>query len=276
MTRVLMMVALALALAGCGSTRRVTVEVVTEDRAPLRLGVPQADEPARVRAQFAPLLEHLSETLGRKVELSITPTYKSVGWLLEQGKIELAWYSGVAFARVSKTHPSIPLARGLRFGRATYLGWLVVRADSPIQGVADLKGKRLAYVDPEAGSGFVAVNQILLDAGLSPGADLAEATFTYSHQESLQGVASGKYDAAGVFENAPEIYKTVVNPSTFRLLAQSQPLPNDVVACSPDLDPKLRDAIKRALLTMADSPKGQRRLAAMYTYGALDGFIEVR
>lgn len=276
MMRAGLLVLLAFLLTGCGPARRVTVEVETEAQAPLRLGVPQADEPVRVRAQFAPLIEHLSEALHRKVELVITPTYKSVGWLLEQGKIELAWYSGVAFARVTRTHPSIPLARGLRFGRATYLGWLVVRADSPIQGVADLKGKRLAYVDPEAGSGFVAVNQILLDAGVSPGADIAEATFTYSHQESLMGVASGKYDAAGVFENAPEIYKSVVKPSDFRLLAQSQPLPNDVVACSPELDPGLREAVKRALLTMADTPVGQRRLAAMYTYGALDGFIEVR
>ncbi len=120
------------------------------------------------------------------------------------------------------------------------------------------------------------MNQILLDAGISPGADLAEATFTYSHQESLKGVAEGRYDAAGVFENAPEIYKNVMDPKQFRLLAQSLPLPNDVVACSPNLDPALRESVKRILLTMADVPAGQKRLAAMYTYGALDGFIEVR
>ena len=263
-------------LTGCRSADRVEVEVETEERAPLRLGVPMADDEAKLQAQYGPLLAHLSEGLGRKLELVTSHSYKSVGWLLEQSKIELAWFSGVAFLRVNRTHPAVPLARTIRFGRTTYLGWIVVKADSPIKTVRDLRGKRLAYVDPESGSGFVAPNQILLDAGLNPAADLAEASFTYGHLESLKGLADGRFDAAGVFEGAMSVYQDKLDPKLFRVLAESSPLPNDVVACSPQFDAGLQAKVKHLLLTMADSPQGKERLKAMYTYGALDGFTDVK
>jgi phosphonate transport system substrate-binding protein len=272
----LTLAAAALALAGCGRTERLVIEVVTEDQAPLRLGVPLAEDPARVRAQYEPLTVYLAKRLGRSVDLVVSPTYKSVGWLLEQGKIELAWLSGVAFTRVSRAYPAVALARAVRRGTTTYQGVLVVPAGSPARTVADLRGKRLAYVDPASGSGFLAANQMLLDAGLSPGADLAECGFTYGHLESLKLLASGRYDAAAVFDRALEVYAGAIDTSKFRVLALSSPLANDVVACSPNLDATLRERIRKLLLEMKETPDGKKGLAEMSTYGSLDGYVEVK
>jgi phosphonate transport system substrate-binding protein len=273
----LLVLVLVLAAPGCRSgERRVDVQVVTEDQAPLRLGVPLADEPVKIRRQYQPLTAYLARGLSRKVDLVLSSTYKSVGWLLEQGKIELAWFSGVAFSRVSRIHPAHALARAVRRGKTTYVGLIVVRASSPIASLKDLRGKRLAYVDPASGSGFWAANQILLDAGLSPGADLASAAFTYGHLESLKAVRDGRYDAAAVFEGALSVYRGAIDPGDFRELARSRPLANDVVACSLTLAPALKERVRRLLLDMASTPEGRRGLAEMSTYGSLDAFVAVQ
>lgn len=263
----------ALAASGCGGSARLTVEVETESEAPLRLGVPMADDPARLREAYRPLVDHLARGLGRPVELVVSPTYKSVGWLLAQGKADLAWFSGVAHARVSRTHAAVALARAVRRGRTTYVGELVVLADAKVERVEDLKGKRLAYVDPESGSGFFAANQILLDAGLTPGANLAETGFTYGHRKSLEQLAAGRYDAAAVFEGALEVYAPHFPPGKFRVLARSRELANDVVACSPEMDAKQQARVQRLLLDMAKTAAGREALNKLWTYGGLDGFV---
>lgn len=261
-------------MVGCHHDREVALEISTGTEAPLRLGVPQAEDRESLRREFAPLMEAIARGAGRPVELVDAPTYRSVGWLLEQGEIDLAWFSGVAFEEVSRLHPATALVRASRRDLTTYVGELVVPAGSPVLRVRDLKGRRLAYVDPESGSGFVAANQMLLDAGISPGADLARTGFTYSHRESLRAVLSGRFDAAAVFEGALELYTTDIPPGSFRVLARSDPLPNDVVACSPGFDPVLRGRIARALLEMSRTASGRSELARTMTYGGLDGFVE--
>lgn len=257
---------------GCTRPARLAVELQTVDAATVRLGVPMAGDTRELLSQYAPLIQVLERGLGREVELVTAPSYRSVGWLLEQGKIDLAWFSGVAFERVSRTYPAQALARVVRRGRTSYVAELIVRSDPAIESVEDLRGRRLAYVDPESGSGYVAPNQILLDAGVSPGGDLAGTRFTYSHRMSLEGLVQGRFDAAAVFEGALDLHHPDLRTGSLRVLARSRPLPNDVVACSPRADKQFRDRVQGLLLGMAGTIEGRRGLRSMSTYGGLDGF----
>jgi len=77
-----------------------------------------------------------------------------------------------------------------------YSSALVVRRDDPAEGVADLAGRRAAVNSTDSLSGFVALQEALRAAGLSP--DLSEALRTGAHRASVTAVAAGEADFAAI------------------------------------------------------------------------------
>ena len=259
---------LALSTAGCRDD--VVVHVRTEEQAPLKLGLALNGDEDEVRAQYAPLARWLGDKLAREVVLAPDSSYRAVGWSLQQGRVDLAWLSGTAFRAAGG---GTALATAVRGGSTTYRGVILVKSTAAIRTVKDLAGKRMAYVDRSSGSGYLATNLMLLSAGLSPGVDLAATTFTYSHLESLRALDAGECDAAGVFENAPQAYAPRVDPTHFRVLATSGPLPNDVLAASPALDAATATRIAKLVCGLAGDPQASAVLRALDPSGRMDGFV---
>lgn len=262
----------ALLLAGCVRSDRLRVDVEIASMAPLRLGVPHAGDPAGTREAWLPLAGHLGRGLARPVEFVLAPTQRAASALLSQGKVDLAWLPGVAFARLTRGFPAVALARAVRGGRTTHAGELVVLAASAVRRVEDLKGCRLAYVAPDSGSGFLAANQLLLDAGLTPGGDLAATIFTYGHLGSLKALAAGACDAAAVFEGATGVHAGSFPPGTFRSIGRSRELPNDVVACARDLEAGQQERLRALLFGLARTGPGRAALDRLRTHGGVDHF----
>jgi len=261
------MLPLALLLSGCAPVQRLAVEVTTDEHAPVRLGVLPSDSEANLRRKYQPVTAYLSAGLSRPVELVIATTYDSVGELLDQGKVELAWLSGVSFLREQRRHRLAPLAAVSRRGKTTYHGVIVARAGSGIHSLADLKGKRFAYVDRDSGSGFLAPNRMFAAAGLDPLHDLAQVRFTYSHGESIRCVRAGEVDAAAVHEGAAE--------PGLEVIATSGPLEPDIVVAAGQAPPELRDRAARLFLEMTKTPEGKKTLEALHPFDPVDGFVAV-
>src|SRR5205085_1620028 len=129
-------------------------------------------------------------------------------------------------------------------------------ATSPIRTVADLKGKRFAYIDRDSGSGFLAPNRVFQAASLDPLHDLAQVEFTYSHSVSVKHVQSGVVDAAAIHEGALEAARNV--PPALRVIATSEPLDPDVIVAAANLPPDLRESALKLLLEMNRTPEGQQ------------------
>src|SRR3546814_10214553 len=75
---------------------------------------------------------------------------------------------------------------------------IIVQADGPIQSVADLKGRKVAFTAPTSNSGFKAPSALLKsEFGLDPEKDFT-AEFSGKHDNSVLGVANKDYDAAAI------------------------------------------------------------------------------
>lgn len=262
----------ALTVAGCAPVRRLNVKAVTDQETPLRFGVLPTDDVAGLRQRFTPLAEYLGRGLGRAAVVVVSPEYESLGAMVDQDKADVGWFSGVIYPRASSKHNLVPIAQSVLGGDATYRGIIVVRADSPLRSVQELRGGRFAFVDRESGSGFVAPCRTLLRAGLSPLADLGSVSFTYSHFVSARGVIDGQYDAAALYEQAPQAFKDRLDPTKLRVLTRTEPVQKDVVACSARATPEFRNKLWSLLESLTKSPEGLAALKVLERYNLIDGF----
>lgn len=110
-------------------------------------------------------------------------------------------------------------------GAGAYYSVLVVREDNPAQGLADLSGGTLAVNDRMSQSGHAAVLHALSQVTDNP-AFFEQTLVTGAHRASIQAVAAGKADIAGIDAVTWELAKRY-EPAVrdLRVLARTEPTP---------------------------------------------------
>ncbi len=152
----------------------------------------------------------------------------------------------------------------LRRGRTDYHGVIVVQADEPIEGLADLEGAPLAFVERYSTSGFVYPARLLRDAGVQP-----KPVFAGAHDRALALLRDGKVAAAATYRAA------VVEDPSLRIVAKTHPIPNEPVFFRKGLEPHKRDRFVEALMAFSETPGGKQvldRIAGIEGFRRIDDF----
>ena len=201
------------------------------------------DTPSRIYARFRPLTLYLGGVLGYPLRLVIARTYDEQIEMIASGRAEFAYLGPTPYVRARELGPVQILAGESEGGRAFYQSALVVRADSPVQKVADLAGKRVAFGAEISMSSAVAPKLILAQAGLNK-SHLADVAYLDRHERVALAVLHGDFDAGGLRLDIAKAYL----PRGLRLLATSQPLPPHVIAAAPRIAPDEAQRVAHALL----------------------------
>jgi phosphonate transport system substrate-binding protein len=241
------------------------------DLAPLRVAVAAVISPQGTIDSYSALLSYLGARVGRPVELIQRRTYLEVNELVEQGEVDLAFVCTSSYVEGSDSFGMELLAALQVDGEAVYYSLLIVPADSPYQGMADLKGKVFAFTDPISLSGRMYPTFLVLQTGLTPESFFSRIFFTYSHDSAISAVANKVADGAAVdslvyqfaIERDPELAQKT------RVIHQSPPFGIPPVVVSPALRPQLKAELQNILLTMDRDPQGQLALQAI----GVDRFI---
>lgn len=223
------------------------------------------DTPSRIYARFRPLTLYLGGVLGRPLRLVIAQTYDEQIGMIASGSADYAYLGPTPYVRARDRAPVEILAGESEGGQAFYQSALVVRADSSIERVADLAGKRVAFGDEISMSSAVAPKLILAQAGLKR-TDLAGITHLDRHERVALAVLHGDFDAGGLRLDIAKSYL----PRGLRILATSQPLPPHVIAASPRVTPE--DARKVRMALLHPDPSGREAMRAL---GPGVGFVGV-
>lgn len=134
-------------------------------------------------------------------------------------------------------------------GNYGYTMKLIVPADSKIEKVEDLRGKRVTFTRPRSNSGYKAALALLLDEhDMQPERDYKWG-FSYGHENSIQGIADGKFEAAAVASDILErmVAAGEIEKDSFHVIHESKPFPPGVLGYAYNLKPELRDAIREAV-----------------------------
>src|SRR3989442_6301532 len=128
---------------------------------------PVLSEP-EMRAEFEPLMTYLADAIGQKVTLYLAKDYGDLRTQMENGSVDIGSFSPFAYVDAAKGGKIRIIAQSIIEGSATYRGIIVTRKDSGLKSIADLKGKRFAFVDPKSASGYVYPRALLIEAGINP------------------------------------------------------------------------------------------------------------
>ncbi len=255
-----------------GSVELIKLEPVIEDTQPLLLGVIPYIQPKILKNHMSPVYEYLSQKIGRPVCLNTVSDYESLAKLLEMGKIQLAWFSHASYTELKKNNKWEVLCRPYKDNGVVYNGQIIARQDSGIEKISDLKGKTFAYVDRFSGSGFFFPNRLFAKNGIKPLEFFSNVVFTHSHIVSIEGVLKGDFDAASVF-STDLLVKNSDGGKQIKIIALTEPIPNDPLVVRSDMEAGLKEKIKNAMLKMDSDPDGKAYIDRLIKQRGYEKFV---
>ncbi|HNX76314.1 MAG TPA: phosphate/phosphite/phosphonate ABC transporter substrate-binding protein [Candidatus Rifleibacterium sp.] len=195
-----------------------------------------------------PLLSFLKkETGAQEVRLvSNRKDYASVLDALARGNIDFAWVGPTAYLARRDKDKLMPVAKA-KFGtRTEYRGVFIALANGKVQGLEDIKGVTVGFVDPESASGYLYPLYLLFRLKINPYKD-SRVAFLHNHDNVVRAVLAGKVDVGACLEAtltslAPELQKKLI------VLAKTNDIPSDVIVCRQDCPLNLRESFLKALL----------------------------
>jgi len=193
--------------------------------ADIKMGVFPRRSTAATNKIFKPLADELSKALGEPVQLIIAKNFKYFWRGIEDNEYDLVHYNQYHYLLSHKNFGYKVIAVNEEFGNNKISGSLIVRKDSGIKKVADLKGKTILFGGSEKAMGsYIAPISILKKAGLLAGRD-----YTVSFSKNPPGAAIGVFNnaanAAGVGNVILKVkgVQKKIDVSQMKVLAESKP-----------------------------------------------------
>ncbi len=233
----------------------------------LVIAVQPTNTPDQLSADAHDLERFLTDRLGRPVEVVFPTTYAGVIEALRFGHAHAAFMSAWPLALAERRAGSdVVLAevREVVIGTEKreepfYFSYWVVRPDSPIQKLDDLRGKRVAFPSPLSTSGYVAPLARALELGLvapaaagreaDPKSFFGDVFFAGGYAQGWEALKSGQVDATVIAGDVSEsLYRDVL--ANTRVIEQQGPIPSHGVAVAKALDPESRQRLVEALMAL--------------------------
>jgi len=228
----------------------------------LIFGVHPLHNPKRLFEVYQPLVDHLNNHLDNvKIKLEASRNYAAYNKKL------FARHFDFSLPNPYQTVQS--LNHGYKvFGKMgddeKFRGLILVRMDSDIKEVQDLKGKNVSYPAPTALAATMMPQWYLHINGINVTKDIKNS-YVGSQESSIMNVYLGKSAASSTWPLAwnmfikerPEILEKV------KIMWETKSLPNNGLVVKEELDEKIIQQVSTILFNLQSHPEGQELLESM-------------
>ncbi|WP_433745629.1 phosphate/phosphite/phosphonate ABC transporter substrate-binding protein [Falsibacillus pallidus] len=232
-----------------------------------------------LEAKAKPLEKLLSDKLGIPVHVSVSTDYNTVVEAMGSKKVDVGFLPPTTYVLAHEQGVADVLLQAQRFGVNDedgtptkdlvdfYKSMVIVKKDSDIKSIEDLKGKKMGWQNVTSSAGYVWPAVELKKAGLDPEKDVQGVTLK-GHDTAVLAVLNGDVDAAATFQDARNIVKKDA-PDVFdktRVLFFTKPIPNDTISVRPDLTKEWKDKIADAFISLGKDEKGHQIISEIYSH----------
>ncbi len=263
-----------------------------EDLKEFRIGILGGENEADRLRNFQCMVDKLPAVLGvEKVSLFPAADYDGVVQGLLGGTLDYAELGASAFAKVylEKADAVEPILTTVQTDGSTgYYSIMVAKKDSGIKTLADLKGKKLGFADPDSTSGYLIPSVTLpKDLGGVPVKDyFSETGFGGGHENLVLEVLKGTFDAgttwgSGVGEFSEGyssgnlrkmVDKGVLDMDDLTEIWKSPLIPNGPIVVRTSLNADMKAKFKDFMVNL---PKTDAACFSAIQGGDFTGFTEV-
>lgn len=244
----------------------------------LRVGFVPAEDAQQVMQNAQPIVEVLRKRLDMEVQPFVATDYTGVVEALRVNKLDIAFLTPASYVLAKNEANVRVLLKSERKGIPFYYAAIIVRADSGIGSLEELRGRTFAFGDSLSTTGNVIPRQMLRERGIDPARDFKQVLFSGGHDATVLAVLNGKVDAGATYANSPDgsdtawmrYLKDETEAKKIRAIAFSKPIPADNLVASERLDGELAAKIEQIFIDLSRDPEGKKMLRELYQ---IDGFV---
>ncbi len=207
-----------------------------------------------IHRRISPLADYLQTATGLTIRPVLVPTFARYRKQLASG-IDIGYENPYIYALASADHEVVAMAeKGKDNDR--FRGIIIVRSDSPVKTLAQLRGKTIAIVGFTSAGGYLSQKLTLQEHGLAVRKECRVEEAPDNKQENvILAVYTGDADAGFIRESALHRVDNYVPPAAIRVLAATAWLPNWALSVRRSMPAEDREKITKALLELPpDSP----------------------
>lgn len=191
--------------------------------ADVTMGVFPRRGPSDTMSAFTPLQEHLAAVLAEKVELRVFKDFNAFEKALASRELDIVHLNQLHYIEAKALGYRV-FARNIEDGSDMIIGALLVRKDSPVKTLQDLKGKKILFGgNAKAMQAYIAPSYLLREAGLKEGVDYT-SEFAKNPPSAFLAVAAGAADAGGGATVLLKLKEVQPVAGELRILAATDPL----------------------------------------------------
>lgn len=237
-----------------------------------------------IQAKAKPLEKLLKKELGIPVHVTISTDYNTVVEAMGSGKVDMGFLPPDPYVQAHKQYGAKVILQSQRYGINDkkndgsdtdklvdyYRALVVVKKDSGIKNVKDLKGKKIAVQNPTSDAGYIFPVVDLKKKGMNvvKNSDLVTVK---GHDQGVISVVNGDTDAAFVFDDARNLVKED-NPDAFkdtRVLKYTTKIPNDTITLRKGVSKADSKTIQKAMIKVSKTDKGKKVMKDVYSWAGV-------
>jgi phosphate/phosphite/phosphonate ABC transporter binding protein len=219
--------------------------------AELKLGLLPRLSATEMTTMFTPLAEYLSRETGEKVRLVIPKDFDAFKALVSSGQVDMGFANPLVYVQLKKKDSSLdPLGLASEKSGTKFRGIIIVRKDSGIEKVSDLKGKKLIFVEEDSAAGHIFQMLTLSKAGLDVKKDFTKLPFAKKHTNVAMAVFNKAADAGAIREDDLDKMKEVVDLAQIKIVAYTDYYPNWPLFSTKSMNKAAAEKVKAALLKL--------------------------
>ncbi|WP_436878991.1 phosphate/phosphite/phosphonate ABC transporter substrate-binding protein [Mammaliicoccus sciuri] len=236
-----------------------------------------------LEAKAKPLEKLLSKELDIPVKVSVSTNYNTIVEAMKSKKVDVGFLPPTAYTLAHDQKAADVLLQAQRYGVnkdgsnndklvKSYKSQFVVKKDSGIKSLKDMKGKKIALQDVTSTAGYTYPVAELLKEGINPINDM-KITNVKGHDQAIIVLLNGDVDVAVTFQDARNIVKKD-QPNVFKdteIVELTEDIPNDTISVRSDMDDKFRDKLKKAFKDIAKTKEGHKIVSEVYSH---EGYVD--
>ncbi len=228
--------------------------------AEIRLGLLPRLNATEMTTMFTPLAEYLSKETGEKVSLVVPKDFDAFKALVSSGQVDMGFANPLVYVQLKKNDASLdPLGLASEKSGTKFRGIIIVRKDSGIDRVQDLKGRKLIFVEQDSAAAHIFQMLTLSKAGLDVQKDFTKLPFAKKQTNVALAVFNKAADAGGIREDDLEKMKEVVDLARIKVIAYTDYYPNWPLFSTKKMNKAAAEKVKAALLKLKpNSPEAQK------------------